>query len=567
MSNLQGLQLVSHPNSPLFAEDDWRLKFHHALEEITSQNMATGNAEVREILRQLGFCNLWFFLKYIAGYNGPYSDLTDHLHMEMSNFYQWQMSTPGSRAAGLVPRSFYKSTDWTHGADSWELLRNPNLRIALVSGKSERAEMFMQITQRTFDDNELVEWLYPEFYVKNPASRRGWSDKRLVMPNRTVNHPEPSIQLVTAGGSSQGIHAELLKIDDIVGDDELDSERSAGAEMMRRTNWLKSNSRTLLLNWRTSRIFVVGTRYGIEDPYEHIMQSLKWCTPAVEELPYEVDPEKGLWSVYYRLIKEDGQIVFPENFTEKGLQELYEEDPWTYWTQYYNNPHKAQSSDMSMYTVKTCQLDHVHEEPVIVLHEASEEVIYLADCDLIQCIDPAASEAQTRASTSRSALLCMATDHKGRHFFVQGHAGFVDTFKIWDWAVQGIRMFGHRLRMTGLERKGAFKLLTPLFRRWQQQFDVSLRLRDVPTAGDKDARIRSFLQGPLVRGEVYAVEQVQQLLQQELDMFPGSKKKDVLDAAAMCMQMKIQPNEPKRRGEFLRMLREEARPTSAVTGY
>jgi len=563
--NLQSPHILPHTKAPMYDGADWRLTLQHAMSEMTSENLSTGSEEVRQVLRQTGLVDMHFFLKHIAGYSGPYKDITEHLHREMCNYYMYQMSIEGSRASGFVPRSYYKSTVWTHGGNTFELNRNPNLRIALTSGVADRAQMFMKTTQRTFDDNELMEWLYPENYVKSPKSQSGWSDKMTVMPSRTINHPEPSIQLVTAGGSSQGVHAELLKIDDIVGDSELDSEHMAGAEMLRRANWLKSNTRTLLLNWKTSRIFVVGTRYAVDDPYEFIMESLKWCTPALEELPYDITPE-GSWDCYYRLIKENGLITFPENFNEEGLVELYNDDPWTYWSQYFNNPHKAQSSDMNMYEFKKCWLDYEGGEPIITLPSFGEK-IYVADCDVVQCVDPAASERRKDAKTSRSAHVVLATDHQNRKFFIGGAADYVEIMDVWKWIAKGVRVFGKYLRMTGVEQQGPFKLLGPLFRAQAREDGIDPHMRAVQTSGDKDARIRSFLQPPLSKGEVYAVEGIREILQQELDTFPGSKRKDVLDAASMALQVNNRPGEPKRRSALKRFFKNQNTPTSSTTGY
>ncbi len=564
MNNLSGVQIIPHEKAPLFSRGDWRLTFQQALSEVTSDNFQT-TEEVREVLRQLGFVNMWFFLKFIAGFNGPYADLTDHFHMEMCNFYQQQMMIPGSRSGGFIFRSGFKSSVWTHGGNTFEINRNPNIRVGLGSGKIERAMSFMETTQRTFDDNKLFEWLYPENAV-DPNSRR-WSAKEAIHPSRTINHPEPTIQLITAGGSSAGIHVDLLKLDDIVGDAELDSEHMAGAEMVKRGNWLKSNTETLLIDWVTSRIFIIGTRYAVDDPYEFVMEDMKWCTPAVEELPYQVR-DNGTYDVYYRMIKENGKITLPERFTEEKLQKLYEKDPWTYWSQYFNNPHKAQASDMSMYEFKSCWLDYEERDPVIIL-PGHDEKVYLSDCDVIQAIDPAASERKARASTSRSAQVVVATDHRGRSFFIYGHVDYVDPNTLWGWIAKAVKYFGKNLRMTGLEQQGAFKLLGTEFKRRAREDGIlgSVHLRDVKTHGDKDARIRSYLQAPLHRGELYCVEGLKEKLQQELDLFPSSPRKDGLDASAMAMQIRRIPGEPLRKTRMKKMFKKQYGNTSSVTGY
>ena len=565
MNSFPNWQIIPHEKAPLFSGPDWRLTLQQALSEVTSQNFQSTEA-VREVLRQAGFVNLWFFLKCIASHSGPYSELTDHVHMDMANWYQQSMAEPGSRYAGFVPRSFFKSTIWTHGGNTFEINRDPNIRIALVSGKKERAESFMQTSQGTFDSNELFAWLYPENVV-DPNSK-GWSNSMTIHPSRPILHPEPTIQLVTAGGSSAGIHAGLLKIDDIVGDSELDSEHMAGAEMIRRTNWLMSNTETLLLDWMTSRTMVIGTRYAVDDPYEHIMTDIKTGTDIIlSELPYDFH-EDGQWNVYYRLIKEKGKIILPERFSEEKLDKLYKKDPWTYWSQYFNNPHKAQSSDMANYEFKKIWLDYERDRPIVII-PGSLEKIYVEDCDVVQCIDPAASDKRVDAKTSRSAIVQLATDTLGRRFFIGGHAGYEEITTVWKWMCTGVRVFGEYLRMTGLEQQGAFKLLGPLFRGWAKDAGNSkeMKLSPVQTSGDKDARIRSFLQAPMSKGEVYAVEGIRELLQQELDVFPAARRKDVLDAASMALQVAHVPAEPLRRHRAKKMFKKTRQVTSNVTGY
>jgi len=103
----------------------------------------------------------------------------------MGNFRQEMIERPNSKAAGFIGRSHFKSSIWTHGGNSWLLLRNPNVSIGLASSVMDRSMEFLHYTQDTFKSNELFGLLYPEYV---PADRQvGWNDERMTLPNKTRN--------------------------------------------------------------------------------------------------------------------------------------------------------------------------------------------------------------------------------------------------------------------------------------------------------------------------------------------------------------------------------------------
>jgi len=133
-NKLAPLEISPHPKAPLFKrKEEAGLILKQAMDEITSQGGFRTTEEIRQLLRQAGYVSLWFYLKYICGAAGPYDLLNGDLHVEMCNFRQMVATTPGVKAAMLLPRSSLKSTIASHGANGWELIRNPNLRIGCVS--------------------------------------------------------------------------------------------------------------------------------------------------------------------------------------------------------------------------------------------------------------------------------------------------------------------------------------------------------------------------------------------------------------------------------------------------
>jgi hypothetical protein len=125
------IMLVPHADAPLVKLVPADQLFCEAV-RLMQQVPSRWSAEDITIIKNVALSNLFFFLKYIAGFSGPYTQLKADLHMEMCN---WRMRAlePGSWSAGFCPRSTFKSSVWTHGPVEWELLRNPDMRIGIFS--------------------------------------------------------------------------------------------------------------------------------------------------------------------------------------------------------------------------------------------------------------------------------------------------------------------------------------------------------------------------------------------------------------------------------------------------
>jgi hypothetical protein len=100
------LEIAPHPEAPLFSQEkDPALVLKQAISEISSQGGFRDTEQIRQLLRQAGFVSLWFYLKFIAGYSGPYNLLNTDLHVEMCNFRQRATVTPGFKGSH-VPSPF-----------------------------------------------------------------------------------------------------------------------------------------------------------------------------------------------------------------------------------------------------------------------------------------------------------------------------------------------------------------------------------------------------------------------------------------------------------------------------
>lgn len=560
------IELLPHPQAPILASSDGREVFQQVLTLAQSGTFSTQNAEIREVLRQAGFVSLWFFLRVVAAYNGPYERLTNHLHVDMANHYQ-RFMYPGSWSAFFLFRSGFKSTLITYGANGWELLRNPDLTIAMGSAISDRAYDFLHETQRIFDSNEFFQWLYPE-YVPPSGRQRSWNDKEMTLPNRTRRKVAPSIQILSVGASSQGVHVELLKLDDIVGDAQLSSERTANADMRRITNWFKSNKRTLVDKPETSRIVVVGTRYGVDDPYEQIMESIAGqYGGGWEDIPRE-PTDDGEWNVYYRQAVESGHEVFPEALSRKTLARIRDEDPWNYLTQYINNPYTVETAELSAFEPGTSAVDYDPTSGWVLsyFNGTGWTTHYLSDCDVVVATDPAATERNVATvKSSRSATVVIATAPDRTHHIIDIRADHVPISTVFDWMFATAEKW--RPRVESLEQNGPFKVLRSMIVDEQHRRGRWLPLVPAKGVGDKDARIRSELEPRLRDGRLYLTEATRDTFLGELVAFPGGHKKDVLDATAQGLMLAIVPQSPEEREEEEEEYEMAVAHRSKYTGY
>jgi hypothetical protein len=503
-----------------------------ALEEMTGQGGFRTTESVRQLLRQTGLVSLWFYLKFIAGYAGPYDKLNDGMHVDMCNFRQRVATTPGIKAAMFYPRSGFKTTVGSHGANGWELLRNPDLRIGCTSEVADRAQSFVDTTIATFKGNDFHQWLYPEWKKANR------DDTELILANRTKRYVEPNLKAITAGGSTQGIHVDLFDCDDIVGENMLNGDRVSGADMVRMGNWLHSNMRTLVVSWKESRVLVIGTRYAIDDPYEVIMNQSKEHLGYWKEEDYDVDPE-GEWVTQYWPALVEGKSIWPEVYEEQALAKMAESNPWLYFTQYMNSARPSKPGDFGQYTPGRVTMEHGDEGFQVLFPDGSKRLLTTAD--VVSAGDPAASTHRTGQRTSKSATTVIARWKDDVVAILELNKGYVEPTRFFDWLYDYKQKYGVLMRSPFVEAQAGFKAFIPISRQEAVRRGKDLNVVGVPALGDKETTIRNIIQPFLSRGKLYVRDVIWGQVMEELRVFP-SLKMDGLDAIKIAIFKSHRPD-------------------------
>ena len=542
------------------------------ISEAASGNLSNSN-EVRVLIREAALCNLWFFLKVVAGYSGPYNELNDTLHLNMANYRQSDYCmAPGACAAGFISRGHYKSTVWTHGACAWEIVRNPDIRIRIINSIAAKAQEFMRNIRLSFEQNDFMEWLFHDWgmYVDNPKSQARWNEEELVIPARSRNYSEPTVDVSGMGGAQEGSHHDLIVWDDPIGLDDLDSSQGSSAQMESKKNVFKTNYKALVVSWRESRNLVWGTRYAVDDLYQDIIADCRTFV-GYRHPSFKVNPT-GEWSVYYRKGVEEDQPIMPEKFTLEGYAKMAKENWWFYITQMMNDPQEAGLAEFLLYETRECEVfwsdkrsDWIIVRTVDAGFDAQKEPRFtlLGECDAVMAVDFAGTDKGISAKTSRTAIEIWAGDAQDNKYLIWSRVGYFSIEQIFDYIFEGNEVYSGYIRATLVESNAMQKIIAPLLDKEMRERGKYISTVPVFAAGDKVARIRNIVGQALARNRIWLARGQGYEFVEEKNVFPQAKwKRDTLDCAQMAITELKAPEEEEtfreRDAEEQRMLAEAA---------
>lgn len=229
----------------------------------------------------------------------------------------------------LDPRGHFKTTIDEADIIQW-ILVDPNVRILLMSGKDDIAQLMIANIKRQFQKNARMRRLFPELC---PPEDVEWGNlSKFTSPGRTKhNLKEPTVLVASQKGIKASYHFDIIKGDDLV--NEINSADRVQIEKTIRL-W---NFATPLLEPYGFRD-LVGTRYDDSDLYG-------W---AIENKPDLLIFKREVWQLKaeyrfldktnFKVTKAMVDLLFPERFTFEWLNEQRTLDPYIFNCQYLNDP-------------------------------------------------------------------------------------------------------------------------------------------------------------------------------------------------------------------------------------
>lgn len=186
--------------------------------------------------------------------------------------------------ARLMPREHAKTEAGTVVIPTWIALRDPNIRVLVMSINADKA------ADKLSEISDYMEDLAPQFgreIVKN-------NQKQLTL-DRTASHEEPTIQAAGFKTGVTGGHYDVIVFDDIV---TYETQRTAHR---RQKAWQKFQDFLNLDSKQGNSVFLVlGTRKHREDLYSELINSIGWDTRVEQAISDWSLIENGEYSLKTR---------------------------------------------------------------------------------------------------------------------------------------------------------------------------------------------------------------------------------------------------------------------------
>lgn len=240
----------------------------------------------RSLLRQ--YCETpWRFAKLVLGLEMPQAQREWTRHFFEKRFFH------------AAPRDHGKSTLYSFVLPLWEMVRDPHVRILLVSKSVHLASRFVTTLRQEIETNARIRYLYGALKPEKP---RAWNRYSLFL-TRERNIREPTVTALGLFGSCAGLRADLIVADDII-----DSELCYFRRQRDRVHqWFLSELTPVME--ADSRMLVVGTRKHYDDLYARLV-----ANPA-----YEHRIDRAI------LDEESKKVLMPERWNYDRLVEDREE--------------------------------------------------------------------------------------------------------------------------------------------------------------------------------------------------------------------------------------------------
>ena len=158
-----------------------------------------------------------FFGKIIGLKNAPFQNELDDILSDHDNY---------KKIAIAYARDHGKSTHLSIGYPLWEIGKNHNLRILLVSSTASVTQTFMTEIIGHIEKNELYQWwskaidprhkgVVPQYKGTRKASQM-WSGNSIIIDREDLNLKDPTINAVGLFGSILSKRADIIIVDDLV---------------------------------------------------------------------------------------------------------------------------------------------------------------------------------------------------------------------------------------------------------------------------------------------------------------------------------------------------------------
>ena len=299
-----------------------------------------------------------FFTKIIGLKNAPFQDELDDI---LSNHDIYK------KIAIAFARDHGKTTHISIGYPLWEIARNHNLRILLVSSTSNVTQTFMTEIVGHIERNEIYKaWaqyidplhkgVVPQFKGARKTNEK-WAGNSIIIDRENLNLKDPTINAVGLFGAILSKRADIIIVDDLVNQVNSMTEE----QRLKVIDWFYTTILPVLVPG--GRIVYLGNTWHqddlvarlLKDPqfdYRKVRPAIlhesnhpelwqEWCSILLDE-SLEIIIRKQKAEAYYqehRDLMEDGvQVLWPERWSYKELYLKRLSNSYAFERMYQCNP-------------------------------------------------------------------------------------------------------------------------------------------------------------------------------------------------------------------------------------
>ena len=416
---------------------------------------------------------------------------------------QWlkiQLNHP--RSLILAPRGHGKSTICTISYSLFQLLKNPDLRILIVSNTQSQASAFLREIRSHLESNPKILSCFQNLVGKP------WNEQEINLKIRAGKSKEANITAMGVLGPIIARHYDVIILDDVV-DEENSRTRS------QREKLLVWYYKVLLPCLEPEgRLHIIGTRYHYLDLYGYLIEGeFKKCHWIYRAIQQDENGKSALWEEKFplQLLEEKrqqaGTSIFNsqyQNDVELMKGRIFKPE----WFQYYSSSplklKKAIGIDLALSEKKRADFFAL----VVAGREEKSGKIYLLDWF------------KDRLSFSRQVQVV-------RNYFQKHNQPDSPVVRVYVEANAYQEAFAQKLREVGLPVKSLVRVKDKLSRAYQ-------------------------LQARFENGEIYFPQKGAEPLIEELLLFPEAEHDDLFDALELAVNFLYEKLSWKKWGESVR---------------
>lgn len=259
-----------------------------------------------------------------------------------------------------VPPGHAKSTTLTVNYVTWRIVKNPSVKIVIVSKTQELAKKFLlQIKERLTDtqyEQLQLDFGPPGGWKEGSSS---WKQNLFYVGGRNMESKDPTVQAIGIGSQVNGNRADLIIVDD--GVDNLNVN-----EHSKQCDWINGVIKTRLAP-RSGRCLIIGTRFSGQDLYSEIQnpnlypnKTSPWTyfkQPAV--LEFFEDPKEWvtLWPYSNSPFDVDDEPIADGTYRlwdGPTLSDLRDETPVDIWSRMFQQEQLTSDSTFKIESIREC---------------------------------------------------------------------------------------------------------------------------------------------------------------------------------------------------------------------